>query len=291
METTERPKRTYQKHKTEKKVTIKHYLNTTIKNVGSVRPDLYPVYVQVTYKQKTTKFKCKFSFLLSSNVPNYPKHDNLDDFRNYYYQSNSIKIADEEDDFFGKYFSRDFQFINWIIKTLIESNDDKFDISQLPRYYHSDFCRLDYFIFWCLKMEILSVLSNEYGISPIETFARIHSGSISESLEYFIRKYPKLEILKERYQSQIWLFGLYTDLGYEVENEDSFQDFMFSSINIGGRTELEKPNLADYVIGIFQKRFIDCFEDKTAINSIIADIDRLFSQYYQLYIKEFFIVE
>lgn len=283
-------KRTYQKHKTEKKVTIKHYLNISNNHESFLNTQLFPVYVQVTYRQKTTKFKCKYSYFDEDEIPDYPKHNNLQDFQQYYCKPIDDDYSIGED----KYFSRDFQLIKWTVNNLIEINKDNFDISILPQLYHSKSNRLDFFVFWCLKLEIISIMLSEYGIAAVDTIARIQriqSGSILEYLEYFIKKYPKIEILKEIYQSQIWYFGLYTDLGYEVEPKNSDEYFMFSFVNMNHMRELEKPSIVDYLSGTFQKRFIDCFEDIKVTSEIIKDIDKLFSKYYQLYLKKFFLLD
>lgn len=56
-ETIEKPeKRTYQKHKTEKKVSIVHFINHQLKPKKNTN-DIYPIYLRITVKRQTTNIK------------------------------------------------------------------------------------------------------------------------------------------------------------------------------------------------------------------------------------------
>ena len=63
METTPRK---YQKHKTEVKITVKHFLNTELKpDVDKLTGELlYPLYVRVSVNRQLTKFKSRLSYCL-----------------------------------------------------------------------------------------------------------------------------------------------------------------------------------------------------------------------------------
>ena len=51
-------KRTYQKHKTEKKITVKHFVNTNVTLKGShINEETHPIYVDIIYNRQKTRFK------------------------------------------------------------------------------------------------------------------------------------------------------------------------------------------------------------------------------------------
>jgi len=62
----EQTKRKYQKHKTDVKITVKHFLNTELKpdidkNTGSL---LYPLYIRVGVNRQLTKLRSRLNYLL-----------------------------------------------------------------------------------------------------------------------------------------------------------------------------------------------------------------------------------
>ena len=81
----EATKRTYQKHKTEKKITVKHYVNTDVKVDDESGYTMYALYIQVTYNRKNTKFRSNIPFSLSENIPHLiPTFDTLFEYRDFY---------------------------------------------------------------------------------------------------------------------------------------------------------------------------------------------------------------
>lgn len=56
------PKRKYQKHSTESKISVRHYLNTKLKGQFNMGGVYYPIYVQVIYQSKTYYAKSFINF-------------------------------------------------------------------------------------------------------------------------------------------------------------------------------------------------------------------------------------
>lgn len=67
METTTTPKRKYQKHKTEGKITVKHYLDVKLKPSIHEGKEYYPVYVRVTAKAQAAQFKSTTNIIATQN--------------------------------------------------------------------------------------------------------------------------------------------------------------------------------------------------------------------------------
>ncbi len=286
METTEKPKRTYQKHKTEKKITVKHYLIDNVKEDFDLEyPTIYPIYVQVTYKRKNTKFRCKIPFSYLDKLPPIPVFENLSDFEEFY-----IK---HYDNYFENALTRDLNFIYWIVKQQINKKGDDFDISELPEIYHNPAFELSNFVELCLKLEIQRTLCNinnidiNHEILPHIKFPVPYKSSSLANYEYHIREYPELIVVKSKYSPHIWLLGIHIELG---ERSDTIfvNPAQFGVINEeDGDFIIFQPSIFDYLTKIFHKLLDDTFKDKQMINHLISDLDLLFSEYYPEYFEKF----
>jgi hypothetical protein len=275
-------KRTYQKHKTEKKITVKHYLITNIKNDDELGDPTYPIYVQVTYKRKNTKFKSKVPCTYLSELPVMPVFDSLSSYEEYYFENikNDFDCA----------LTRDLNFINWLVEQQISQRGEQFDISELPKLYHSESFELSKFIESSLKKEIQKTLCDITGFNESNKFIIFsrfpvsHNSSSLINLEFYLHKYPELISLKTEYSSHLWLYSMYEELG--DSSNGVHRDPMFSITDqYDGHVISFPPTIFDYLTNIFQKRLSDNFQDLKVVNHIISDINILFSKYYDEYIS------
>ena len=272
----EATKRTYQKHKTEKKITVKHYLNTSIKEYDEIGNKIYPVYVQVTYKRKNTKFKSKIPYCLYDTALSTVIFDNSNSYEKYF---NSTIDSD-----FEKALTRDLNLIKWLVNVYVEANPDNFDISELPKIYHQKSYELTYFVDWCLKREIQDALCEikEFNKNQnINIFLKANLPRIDLdtpaffNLEYLSIEYPELNYIKKIYNSKIWFFSIHLRL---------HSTFMFSVTDYSDRHEIFfPPTIFDYLTNTFQKDFIDSYNNNQSAEDIIGDLDKLFSKYCHRY--------
>ena len=284
-------KRTYQKHKTEKKITVKHYLNTRyvsvdvdVANNGGetviwqevTHPESI-VYVQVTYKRKNTKFRSKVPLCHLEKLPEIRVYDNLNEINEYY--------LNERDDVI-KGITRDLNYILWIVNQEIKRNSD-FDISELPEIYHGNKYSLISFVEDYLKREIREALNEkvlaENGYWEFEQFSKykIYSQSSAlNNLEYYLNLYPQLSFLKNKYSSKIWLLSIYLEqegigdimlFDYTLQEQGVVPVMVFNYV----------PTFYDYLTNTFQKDLEESLRSEQIYNQIITDIDKLVLKYYR----------
>jgi hypothetical protein len=279
-------KRTYQKHKTEKKITVKHYLIDNVKEDPDLGyPPVYPIYVQVTYKRKNTKFRCKIPYSYFDKLPQIPVFENLNDFEEFYIKNYN--------NYFENALTRDLNFIYWIVKQQIIKKGDNFDISELPEIYHNQAFELSNFVELCLKLEIQRTLCDinnldiTHEILPHVKFPFPFKSPALANYEYYINEYPELISVKNKYSPNIWLLSIYIELGersYGIYGNPA----QFVVINEeNGDVITFQPSIFDYLSKIFHKLFDDKFKDKQMIKHLIADLDLLFSEYYPEYFDKF----
>ena len=284
-------KRTYQKHKTEKKITVKHYLNTRYVSVDvdvannrgetviwqEVTHPESIVYVQVTYKRKNTKFRSKVPLCHLEELPEIRVYDNLNEINEYY--------LNERDDVI-KGITRDLNYILWIVNQEIKRNSD-FDISELPEIYHGDKYSLISFVEDYLKREIREALNEkvlaENGYWEFEQFSKykIYSQSSAlNNLEYYLNLYPQLSFLKNKYSSKIWLLSIYLEqegigdimlFDYTLQEQGVVPVMVFNYV----------PTFYDYLTNTFQKDLEESLRSEQIYNQIITDIDKLVLKYYR----------
>ncbi|MCU0470587.1 MAG: hypothetical protein MUF58_18520 [Arcicella sp.] len=280
METEVKPKRTYQKHKTEKKITVKHYLNTSIKEYDEMGDSIYSVYVQVTYNRKNTKFKSKIPYHYTDTLPSTVIFDNLNTYGHYF--NNTFKKTFEC--IIDRALTRDVNLIKWLANVYVEANSNNFDISELPKIYHQKSYELTYFVDWCLKQEIQNALSEIKGFDKeINTnyFLKRYLTRVDDdspalfNLEYLSIEHPELKYLRQKYNSQIWFLSIH--LGFQ--NTSPFDVIDYSDKHVVYLT----PTIFDYLSNTFQKDFIDSYDDNQSAKDIISDLDKLFSKYYHGY--------
>ena len=292
MEIMEVTKRTYQKHKTEKKITIKHYVNTDVKVDNDSGFTMYALYVQVTYNRKNTKFRSNIPYSLSENIPHpIPIFDNILEYKNFYLGIVDNIVNNFENDFDSSFegaLIREANFINWLINQQIRNRPDEFTISEISTIYHLEAYQLVDFIEDSLKKEIQSTLfkiTEYYTLNEIfkdSKFPIFNHISALDNLEFYISQYPQLASLKKKYPSHIWLLDIY--LSQPELNNGIELNPVFSITNPHDKSIIPfAPTMFDYITYVFQMRFIGIFRNKEFACNIINDIDAIFKKYIKIY--------
>jgi hypothetical protein len=288
METEVKPKRTYQKHKTEKKITVKHYLNKKIIEYDEVGRRLYPLYVFVTYNRKTTSFRSHLKGSYDENI----------DF-NLFYDVDENHYLHGALNTFGLALENDENIIKWIISERTKYVPE-FDIHQLPRLYHNQFYSLDFFTEWCLKREIQELIFNsksvkfkygdstpEYDLGAIRYTVPIMQSSTAQShFDFYVSEYPFINSLKEKYSSKVWNLELYIGIMCKGELAGNYWDIMGSSENTYCLYDT-LPTLIDFENRVFQKIFLSAFNNEQFAKDIIIDIEYLFIEHLETFKRLF----
>lgn len=260
METPTTPKRKYQKHKTDYKITVKHYLNTKITVFQPGWGNAHPIYLQITLKRQTTLIKSKFPLGLT-----------IDKYKQWSANDSSFIRALE----------REKERVIYLIKLLKPFEHEDFDLSNISLAYNEDMRSLKYNIDTFLNFEIERV--------ALECEPHLYDSYIDASplatLEYYARKFPAVLELKKLYSSNIWFFEVYLDLiGKGVRNE--FELYTQELLEKGPREaegletlSLLPPADIDVDLGYFQKEFVDFFHNSEESKAIIRDIESLFQTY------------
>jgi hypothetical protein len=256
----EATKRTYQKHKKEYKITVKHYLNKTVNEYDNFGNRVYPFYVQVTHKSKNTRFRSRINPISA-----------------YFFDIEEIHFSDSTIDM-----SKDTAFIIFLINSYekynIENGDAEggYDVSDLASFYHSENYNLVNYIEYCLKNEIGDLISDnanegfQYDIlSDIKALTYF---------EYLKDRYPFLKLLKEKYTSNIWIFDIYVE---QMRHGQNLELGIGWDIDTGVSmipNNPWKPTIQDYKAKFIQKELLLYFNDSPEIIKIFEDIDKLFSK-------------
>lgn len=281
-------KRTYQKHKTEKKITVKHFLNTSIKEYDDFGNELYPVYIQVTYNRKTTKFRSQIPPSLDKFLDLTPNFDNDKESEEYHLR---MGINMFEDAMIG-----DVNLIKW----LISEYKGEFDINELPKLYHKKFYSITFFVEWCLMQEIQLAIFNskavkfkydesapEYSYDEINQIVPIfNSISALNHFEFYVANYPFINFIKEKYPSNIWNLGIY--VGVMTNNSLAGSYWNFGTFENTYAVYNIEPTINDYIERRFQSHFLNCFNDEQFAKDILVDIEKLYLEHFEKF-KEVFI--
>lgn len=284
----EATKRTYQKHKTEKKITVKHFVNTNVTITGMHKDEkTNPIYVEVIYNRQTTRFKShirpskvfleddRFWDYTNFNIPISEFPDDLIDHVNFLRECLEVAIKREE------------ITIRRIINEQVIIKSDKFNLHNFSKIYHSKYYTLSSFVKIALQSEIQQSIQK---IIPIEItsfdasiFVDINYSPL-EHLEFFKRVNPilgkQLSSPKLDYPSDIWLFDMFLSMMNNVYREYSYGDYKV--YNVYGEYNL-MPTIYDYQEGYFEEMFlmyIDRSINLETIKNILKDVQRLFDKYY-----------
>ena len=254
----EATKRTYLKHKTEKKITVKHYFNETINEFNSHGEKVVPVYVQVTYQGKNTRFRSRIkplsTLIMKLNV----------DAR-----LHSSTFAEEKE--------RDSALIIYLVKAFSKENDYRIDndysINDLAGLYHNKLNDLSSFIDSRLTAEINEIIRENDG-----KFRADDKVKPLISIQYFIPFCPNLKSIQEKYSSNIWFFNVYMGQlrnGELVELGEHCTGIRPDTI-IGW---LWNPTIQDFKDNYVQKELLKYFRESQNIKDVITDIQKLFDKY------------
>ena len=275
-------KRTYQKHKTEKKITVKHYLSKSYFDDNEI--ENYTVYVQVTYNRKNTKFRSKIPYSLVEIPSSIPIFNDYKSYEECYMANFENNVEQDFRKSFENALIRETNFINWLIDYQIKMRPDEFVISEISEIYHRKDHQLTNFIESSLKREIQATLSEIMypddisGFSSYFNYPTYCNTSALNNLEFYISEIPQLASLKEKYSSRIWFLDIYLEQPEYSRGEKfnpifSMQDpYDFTIISF-------VPTIYDYLTNTFQRSFYSIFEDKQLAKDIIHDMDTLFEKY------------
>lgn len=264
----EATKRTYQKHKTEYKITIKHYFNKAIKEFYNGYKQVYPVYVQVTYKRKNTQIKSNISPISCSKVDK--GEIGLDDFKELIIRDSALieSIINEYDNY-----------------NTVLAKDEKFDITHLARLYNNDSFNLTNFIDYCLRLEIVELIERNTGkhlksIYPVKPLIL---------LDFYLSQYPFLKSIREKFNSDIWIFDVYLEQINNYENYKSQDSLTSSEVSKIKITDFPRNNwtltLQDFKDGYAQKLLLDYFDNSLKMKEIFLDIEKLISKHGKNYFE------
>ena len=300
MKATEKLKKTYQKHKTEKKITVKHYVNMALgKKIGDDEGKIYPIYVEITFNRKTARFR--------SQIPcTYWNYMNDEDDNEYEYCDYVLGVPDNNKAEL-KSLSGDLKNVieqdTYLITTIIEDqynyNPETFNINYIPKIYHSEYYNLTFFIEWCLRNEIYDRVKEidkkvgRYFIQERENF-RTNKYAFSPEiqsinhLEFYKKNYPEIDILRTEFSSKIWFLEIYAKTLKHPYYNRLHNHFGRKYQNNFGIFNLN-PTILDFKSGYFQKVLLDTFQnERQEIEHIINDIEYLFQNKYYEY-KDTFI--
>lgn len=266
METT---KRTYQKHKTEYKITVKHYFNKAIKEFQYGYKLVYPMYVQVTYKRINTKIRSKIMPIPCYELDN--GKIGLDDFK--------------------ELINRDTALIESLINEYDNYNielakDERFDITDLARLYNNDSFNLTNFIDYSLRLEIVELIkSNTENVVP-----NIYDVKPLILLDFYLSQYPSLKTIREKFNSDIWIFDVYLEQINDYKHYKS-QDSLSGKEVVSNFKITDFPRnrwtltLQDFKNGYAQKLLLDYFNNSQKMKEIFLDIEKLISKYGKKYFE------
>lgn len=289
-------KRTYQKHNTEKKITVKHdlipklvvsqhkYRGILIKvnEEFEISHFISSIYVQVTYNRKSTKFRCKIKECYLDSIPKIPIFENFREFENYYLNEKNDLVRG---------LVRDSNYIKWIVEQEIRMNP-KFDISELPEIYNSQRYDLVSFVEYCLNHYLAEKIDNKisYAIENGADSSKYKYNIVNlnipaiQNLEHFINLYPELELsnIKKEYYPQFWSLNYYLE-----ESTITYRFDMEIQGNEKYRYYVDLPTsvtVFDYLTNIAKRVFLpNSFATTETIESIFMDLDKLFAEKFNDY--------
>lgn len=254
----EATKRTYQKHKTEYKITIKHYFSKAIKELENGLKQVYPMYVQVTYKRRNTQIRSKIKPISCSKIDK--EEIGLDDLKESIIRDTALieSLINEYDNY-----------------NIVLAKDERFDITDLARLYNNDSSNLINFIDYCLRLEIVEFIESNTG----KRFPSIYEVSPLALLEFYSCQYPFVKSIRENFNSDIWFFDIYLEQINNFENYKSRDRLTLSEIIKIKITDFPRNKwtltLQDFKDGYAQKLLLDYFDNSLKMKEIFLDIETL----------------
>ena len=265
----EATKRRYQKHKTEYKITVKHYLNKNVMEHDSRGERVYPVYVQVTHKSKNSRFRSRINPLWHFLVDRFNTDINSDDFKQIVERDTALIVS----------LINEYSKFNDLHS---KKNERNYDVNDLPKFYHNYFCDLAGFVDYCLVEELHDII---YDVDEGSIFPLFPVKPLIY-FEHFVKQYPQLNIVKQKYDSNIWVLDIYLyQMRYqqvansEPDHKEEYNLYAF----------FWNPILQDFKDGYAQKYLLQFFKNSQSIKDIITDIEKLILKYSDNYFANYLV--
>ena len=278
----------YQKHKLDRKITVKHYLNTRINFQKDLTEDpQHPVYVQITFNGKTTLIR-------SATKELFEDEDLFDEM----YENDTFNLNFKREEEFIKYYFlkyyKNFVEIQYEFCTpqeLIELRNSV-NIAPIFKRYSYESNVLNKIVDYALKTELnkladefeeggmvksvqlqleaedinvhKSSLYDEFGYPVQYTIFENSKISALELLIFLEKVKPEFSQIREKYSSEIWNFNMY----YGLFTKQSLK------FNILGATFLDVES------GLFEQEFRKSYNDHKDVQNILVDLSKLIEKNY-----------
>ena len=254
----EATKRTYRKKNKDGKITIKHYFNKTIKEFDNAVQQVYPIYVQVTHKNKNTKFRSRIKPISCSKVDK--EELGLEDLKELIIRDTALieSLINEYNNY-----------------NIILAKGERFDTTDIVGLYRNDSYDLINFIDFCLRIEIKNLIESNTGTQ----FQFIYPVKPLILLEFYSSEYPFLKSIREKFNSDIWVFDVYLEQVEAFENFELRKRLTSSEVSRIKKTDFPRNGwtltLQDFKDNYTQKLLLEYFDNSLKLKEIFLDIEKL----------------
>lgn len=266
----------YQKHKTEKKIIVKHYLNTRLKG----KNEEFPLYVQITFNGKTHNLKSQIPMDFTESYFNEIINDPMI-FQHIEYNF----LFAREKGLIEYVFQNDYQNHITLFGSIPPNAEliKSYDVNNCFSLYNYNDYLIEKQVNHALKVEILRFVIKKYinkisnvelntekisqyvneNYSEIINSIKISNSSISaiQLLNFYEKKNQEFSELRKNFSSEIWWFDVY------------MQQFRYNATNSVFYTALE-TTLLDYIKGSFKEKFLACNSNSSESKMILDDIHK-----------------
>lgn len=295
----------YQKHKLEKKVSVKHYLNK--KNSYQFHPvwdsdktnedrNRYELYVQITFNRKTTFVRSATKLLLSNEdfinmSSNISLNETINREKNYIQFHFKSVYTNYSSDLKYTYYSQTRHHLGLekptaeelekIDEELEQESENTFDLKDIATHYSYDDFEIHKSVNYALKkviFDFLEELSDKENKSIFERYDSIVPSLIFDFQEGYVRSnydVKAIELLNYLIPNVPSIINLKEKYSSEIWNFSVYYCLLKTDnnypYNILGAT------LYDFIKGDFEKVFLSKFENNDDVSSkIIYDMKNLF---------------
>lgn len=255
METKPKERGKYKKHKTDSKITIKHYVNKKIKFHTDDDAIHSPLYVQVTVKRQTTFFKSKINTL-----------DN---------DVEGLESWITSDDHFKLLLQREKENITTIANELIDLKGDAFLVTDVSIVYRKRVQSIVAKVNDYLTAVICTLYQTQYELNPSAFTEDLDARILEVHPLVLLNKWkdvPGMEDLKQQFSAPLWNFEYYYDF---LRHEMNIGTYMYGSL---------EPTELDFRTGFFKEELLSLFshvkEDIELLFRELKPIMELNSKYY-----------
>ncbi|HEV7348412.1 hypothetical protein [Telluribacter sp.] len=247
MEAKEAPKRKYKKHKTDIKITVKHYFNDRIKMLDEYDKEKHPLYLKIIMQQKTTYYKSK-----------------LEIFGN----PGEMYLTEQ---LYGKALEEEKEGIIELINESTPATNPSFSLSEIMFWYRSQPSLME-FVNQKLVFELTEAIFDQE-----EKFEGvIGSDTILKNVPALMLydKYKELSSVKkvkESYPEMIWYLPYYYEIFCsKLHSSYFYKDYAY---------HLLKPSVKDYLRGGFKAELLIFYATKNTGSQLVKSIDGLLEKY------------